>query len=98
MSVLPENEKIVRLDQDDEEGWVDTHHGLTMEHMQEKVIEMTLEGAPKPGAAASGPTPSVVPLVGRRDEEEESDSDSEPAVEMEGYEEEDDPVSWDTNE
>lgn len=28
MSVIPENEKIVRVDQDDDEGWVDTHHGL----------------------------------------------------------------------
>ena len=28
MSVLPENEKIIKLDQGDEEGWVDTHHGI----------------------------------------------------------------------
>ena len=28
MSVIPENEKVIRLDQDDDEGWVDTHHGV----------------------------------------------------------------------
>ena len=28
MSVIPENEQIVKLDQDDE-GWVDTHHGIS---------------------------------------------------------------------
>lgn len=28
MSVIPENEKVIRLDEDDEEGWVDTHHGV----------------------------------------------------------------------
>ena len=28
MEVLPENEKIIKLDQGDEEGWVDTHHGI----------------------------------------------------------------------
>jgi len=28
MAVLPENEKVIKLDQTDEEGWVDTHHGL----------------------------------------------------------------------
>ena len=29
MSVLPENEKVVKLNKDDaeEEGWIDTHHG-----------------------------------------------------------------------
>ena len=28
MSVIPENEKVIKLDQDDDEGWVDTHHGV----------------------------------------------------------------------
>ena len=28
MEVLPENEKIIKVDQGDEEGWVDTHHGI----------------------------------------------------------------------
>lgn len=30
MSVLPENEQVIKLNQDDaeEEGWVDTHHGI----------------------------------------------------------------------
>ena len=31
MSVLPENEKVIKLNQDDaeDEGWVDTHHGIS---------------------------------------------------------------------
>ena len=28
MAVIPENEKVIKLDQDDE-GWVDTHHGIS---------------------------------------------------------------------
>ena len=28
MSVIPENEKVIKLDQDDD-GWVDTHHGIS---------------------------------------------------------------------
>lgn len=30
MSVLPENEQVIKLNHDDaeEEGWVDTHHGI----------------------------------------------------------------------
>ncbi len=28
MAVIPENEKVIRVDQNDEEGWVDTHHGV----------------------------------------------------------------------
>lgn len=28
MAVIPENEKIIKLDDDDDEGWVDTHHGV----------------------------------------------------------------------
>jgi hypothetical protein len=28
MSVIPENEKVIKLDKDDDEGWVDTHHGV----------------------------------------------------------------------
>ena len=28
MAVIPENEKVIKLDQDDDEGWVDTHHGV----------------------------------------------------------------------
>lgn len=31
MAVLPENEKVIKLQDGDadEEGWVDTHHGLS---------------------------------------------------------------------
>ncbi len=29
MKVIPENEKVIRLDGDDDEGWVDTHHGVS---------------------------------------------------------------------
>ena len=28
MSVIPENEKVIKFNQDDE-GWVDTHHGIS---------------------------------------------------------------------
>ena len=30
MAVLPDNETVIKLNQDDaeEEGWVDTHHGI----------------------------------------------------------------------
>ena len=32
MSILPENEKVIKLNNDDseEEGWIDTHHGSSM--------------------------------------------------------------------
>ena len=40
MQVIPENEKVIKLDQDDDEGWVDTHHGLRESH--EKTLEPPL--------------------------------------------------------
>ena len=60
MSILPENEKVIKLNKDDseEEGWVDTHHGSSMQYghhsclssyfvgmdqTSEEVTEMTLE-------------------------------------------------------
>ena len=33
MAVIPESEKVIKLDQDDE-GWVDTHHGISESVMQ----------------------------------------------------------------
>jgi len=90
MAVLPENEKVIKLDQTDEEGWVDTHHGLAMEQVQEKVVEMTLEEGKSPASLV----PTTVPLVGRGEEgAEDSDSDSEPVVDIDEYKEEEDPVS-----
>jgi len=44
MEVLPENEKVIKLnDDDDDEGWVDTHHGVAIEQISESVQEMTLD-------------------------------------------------------
>ena len=42
MEVLPENEKVIKLT-DDDEGWVDTHHGVAIEQISESVQEMTLD-------------------------------------------------------
>ena len=113
MSVIPENEKVIKLDQDDE-GWVDTHHGISesrkilwsvesalsflsrpsldaaIEQAQEKLTEMKLEGEKE--SAPEQPI-SAVPLVGGATVQDDSDSDSEPAVDIDDFEEEDDPVS-----
>lgn len=43
MEVLPENEKVIKLTDDDDEGWVDTHHGVAIEQISESVQEMTLD-------------------------------------------------------
>ena len=42
MEVLPENEKVIKLT-DDDEGWVDTHHGVAIEQISESVQDMTLD-------------------------------------------------------
>lgn len=42
MEVLPENEKVIKL-ADDDEGWVDTHHGVAIEQISESVQEMKLD-------------------------------------------------------
>ena len=60
-----------------------------MEQVQEKVMEMTLEEGNPPVPLGS---PSV-PLVGGKGDEEHSDTDSEPAVDIDEYQEEEDPVS-----
>ena len=107
MSVLPENEKVIKLDQDDE-GWVDTHHGISelhhtnvsvltpfastaIEQMQEKVTEMKLEGEKE--TVPVKPV-SAVPLVGGATGLDDSDTDSEPAVDIDDFQEEEDPVSY----
>ena len=61
-----------------------------VEQVQEKVMEMTLEEGKPPVPLVS---PSV-PLVGGKEEDDEhSDTDSEPAVDIDEYQEEEDPVS-----
>jgi len=42
MEVLPENEKVIKLS-DDDDGWVDTHHGVAFEQMTEAVQDMKLD-------------------------------------------------------
>ena len=42
MEVLPENEKVIKLS-DDDDGWVDTHHGVALEQMAEAVQDMKLD-------------------------------------------------------
>ena len=42
MEVLPENEKVIKLT-DDDEGWVDTHHGVAIEQISESVQDMKLD-------------------------------------------------------
>ena len=42
MEVIPENEKVIKLT-DDDEGWVDTHHGIAIEQISESVQEMKLD-------------------------------------------------------
>lgn len=42
MEMLPENEKVIKLT-DDDEGWVDTHHGVAIEQIGESVQEMKLD-------------------------------------------------------
>ena len=41
MEVLPENEKVIKLS-DDDDGWVDTHHGVALEQITEAVQDMKL--------------------------------------------------------
>ena len=42
MEVLPENEKVIKLS-DDDDGWVDTHHGVALEQTTEAVQDMKLD-------------------------------------------------------
>lgn len=64
--------------------------GVGIEQTQEKLTEMKLEGEKK--SAPEQPV-AVVPLVGGATVEDDSDSDSEPAVDIDDFEEEEDPVS-----
>ena len=96
MAVLPMNEKLLLVEGDDE-AWVDTHHGLgesqsgyipdfhhprhthsALEQTVDKLVEMTLDSAPE--ATPTAPTQ----LVGMPTEED-SDSDSEPVVDIDEY-------------
>ena len=62
-----------------------------MEQITEKVVEMTLEGDKK----AETPVAMATPLVGQTGDQDDSDSDSEVAVDIDEYpmDEEMDPVS-----
>ena len=57
-----------------------------LEQTVDKLVEMTLDSAPE--ATPTGPTPLVGTAIA-----EDSDSDSEPAVDIDEYTEEEDPVS-----
>ena len=63
--------------------------------MQEKVTEMTLEGGDEKETKTKNQSPADVSLVGGTGIiDDDSDSDDEPAVDMDDFElEEDDPVS-----
>lgn len=96
MSVIPENEKVIKLDKDDDEGWVDTHHGVAFEQVQDKVMEMTLDGDDKKQEESKPAAAVTLPLVGggAGANDQDSDSDSEPAEDIDDYEmEEDDPAA-----
>ena len=128
MAVIPENEKVIQLDMNDDEGWVDTHHNvreleqyssslppphyhhyhtittvtitttivtsflppllpspsLPPDIAAEVVGDMTLEGD-KPTATTSS-TSEDMALVGRAtNDDDDSDSDDEPAMDIEDY-------------
>lgn len=91
MSILPLNEKLLMVEGDDE-AWVDTHHGIAVEQTTEKLVEMTLDSAPQTPISEAFATPT--PLVGKATVED-SDSDSDPVVDIDDYngEEEDDPAT-----
>lgn len=114
MAVIPENEKVIKLDGDDDEGWVDTHHGISescgvclvyivptqhyiichmtgIEQTQEKLTEMKLEEGEK--SATPAQPVAAVPLVGGAVVDDDSDSDDEPAVDIDEFNEPEDPVS-----
>lgn len=85
MEVVGGKEAIVKVSQDDEEGWVDTHHGLVIEQLVEKAEEMTLEGDKASEQPVAEGRPQVV-------EDDDSDSDSEPAMNIDDFDAEDDPA------
>ena len=60
-----------------------------IEQATEKLTEMKLEGEKK--TEPTQPT-TAMPLVGGAVVDDDSDSDSEPAVDMDTFEQEDDPV------
>lgn len=60
-----------------------------IEQTTEKLTEMKLDGDKE---TAPAPPATTMPLVGVGPIDDDSDSDSEPAVDMEGFTEEEDPV------
>lgn len=72
------------------ELWVSIMHALALEHTVDKLVEMTLDSAPESEATPTAPTP----LVGTATIQD-SDSDSEPVVDIDEYTGEDeDPVQY----
>ena len=69
-------------------------HYIGIEQTTEKLTEMKLEGEKE--AAPTQPN-TAVPLVGGATVEDDSDSDSEPAVDIDDFEEEEDPVIYITD-
>ena len=69
-------------------------HYIGIEQTTEKLTEMKLEGEKK--AAPTQPN-TTVPLVGGATVEDDSDSDSEPAVDIDDFKEEEDPVIYITD-
>ncbi|XP_003388998.1 PREDICTED: ubiquitin-like-conjugating enzyme ATG3 [Amphimedon queenslandica] len=86
MSVLPENEKVIKLNQDDaeDEGWVDTHHGITLDQTgNDDAQMMTLTDEKQ-----KEPTPQTgMQLMGINNDD--SDSDDEIVMDMDDYEDDD---------
>jgi ubiquitin-like-conjugating enzyme ATG3 len=89
MALVPTNEKLLMVEGDDE-AWVDTHHGIALEQATDKLLEMTLDSAPK-----TTPTDtSDIPLVGTAtaDEDDKESDDEGPIPDMDDYAEDDDPA------
>ena len=63
MAVLPENEKVIKLDQTDEEGWVDTHHGLGETWDLAAFILIVMEQTRKTGTSPENKSIALEPIT-----------------------------------
>lgn len=63
MAVLPENEKVIKLDQTDEEGWVDTHHGLGETQDLAAFILIVIEQTRKTGTSPENKSIALEPIT-----------------------------------
>ncbi|XP_064394311.1 ubiquitin-like-conjugating enzyme ATG3 [Halichondria panicea] len=99
MRVIPENEKLIQLEgnDDEDEGWVDTHHGVTLDKNVEKMSEMKMDDVKEKTVKVDKPD---MPLVGGMGaEDDDSDTDSGPALDIDDYDldEGDDPAALPAN-